>query len=148
MIAIYEDTGGEYRPDDYAPTALYDDGEWVAGGEEWAAYYPPGTPEAVIAGQLDGPSPVVVEVTEGADELRERIAKTTDPEPVDGETSSETDRNNDGHEGGDTKPPWATNQRDREKNSQSIGPTQATLLGVGDEVTVVDGEDDPEEDDQ
>lgn len=75
MIAIYEDAGGEYRPDDYVPTALYDDGEWIAGGEEWEPYYPAGTDEAVIAGQLDGPDPVVVEVTEGSDAILESIEK-------------------------------------------------------------------------
>lgn len=75
MIAIYEDHGGDYDPDDYEPVALYDDGEWLAGGDEWEPYYPTGTPEDAIKAQLDGPSPVVVEVTEGADDLKEQIAK-------------------------------------------------------------------------
>ena len=35
-----------------------------------------------------------------------------------------------------------------EKNSQSIGPTQATLLGVGDDVTVVDTEGSDDEDEE
>lgn len=64
MIAIYEDQGGDLLPDDYRPTALYDGdrGEWLAGGDAWEDYYPPGTPEDVLAGQLDGPATVAVEV--------------------------------------------------------------------------------------
>lgn len=76
MIAIYEDRGGEMNPDDYEPTALYD-GEWLAGGEEWEPYYPEGTPEEVLASQLDGPATVAVEVTEGSDELLDQIGKGT-----------------------------------------------------------------------
>jgi hypothetical protein len=147
MIAIYADRGGEFRPDEFGPVALYDDGEWLAGGDEWEPYYPSGTPEAEIGAQLDGPDPVAVEVTEGPDELLAAIEKTTDSEPVDAPTTSTTERNNDGHEGNDgTAPFWARSDDDEEKNSQSIGPTQSTLMGVGDDVTVVDDEDDPEDD--
>lgn len=142
MIAIYEDTRGDLNPDEFAPTALYDDGEWLAGGEEWEPYYPEGTPEEAIAAQLDGPSPVAVEVTEGSDELLAEIEKTVGDGVEEGETSSITDRNNDGHdESEETGPPWATSKAQRAAKDV-VGPTQATLLGVGDEVTVVDEEDD------
>lgn len=139
MIAIYEDTGGDLSPDEFAPTALYDDGEWLAGGDEWEPYYPAGTPESEIAAQLDGPTPVAVEVTEGSDELVRQIEKTVGDGIEEGEMSDVTERENDGHDE-ETQPPWATSKA--EKNSQSIGPTQATLLGVGDEVTVLDDEED------
>jgi len=88
-----------------------------------------------------------VEVTEGPDERLAAIEKTTDSEPVDAPTTSTTERNNDGHEGNDgTVPFWARSDDDEEKNSQSIGPTRSTLMGVGDDVTVLDDEDDPEDD--
>lgn len=144
MIAIYEDQGGDLNPDDYEPTALYDGSEWVAGGDEWEPYYPEGTPEETIAAQIDGPDPVAVEVTEGSDELLSEIEKTTDPEPVDGETSDTTERENDGH-GDETDPPWATASETREKTQNNVGGLQSTLLDVGNDVTVADED---EEDDE
>lgn len=143
MIAIYEDTGGDMNPDEFTPTALYDDGEWVAGGDEWKPYYPPGTPEAEITSQLDGPTSVAVEVTEGPDELIRQIEKTIGDGIDEGETTSEIDRENDGHDE-ESAPPWATSKAERQS---SIGPTQATLLGVGDEVTVF-GDDEDENPDR
>jgi hypothetical protein len=145
MIAVYEDTGGELNPDDYEPTGLYGDGEWLADGDEWEQYYPAGTPEEEIAARLDGPSPVVVEVTEGSDEIQSQIEKTLGDGLEEGETSSTTDRANDGHEGNDeTDPPWATSQTERTAKD-AVGPPQSTLLGVGDDVTVLDDEEDDEE---
>jgi len=149
MIAIYEDTGGDLNPDEFAPTALYDDGEWLAGGEEWEPYYPAGTSEEEIAAQLDGPDPVAVEVTEGSDELLSQIEKTrVQNDPADAEFDVITEIDNDDQDG---DPPWASTRderHEREKNSQSIGPTQSTLLGVGDEVHVVSEDDDnPDRDD-
>lgn len=107
MIAIYEDKGGDLDPDDYYPTAVYDNGQWLAGGDEWEDFYPAGTPESEISEQLTGPSVVAVEVTDNPDSLLDDI----------------------------------------EKNSQSIGPTQSTLLGVGDEVTTVESEGSDEDED-
>lgn len=96
MIAIYEDQGGDLDPEEFEPTALYDGEEWIAGGDEWEDYYPEGTPEDAISSQLDGPSVVAVEVTEGSDEILDAIQK------------------------------------------DKVGPPQAETMGVGDDVEVVE----------
>lgn len=78
MIAIYEDSGGEYRSEDYIPTAVYHDGEWIVGGDDWGDFYPPGTPEQVLAEQLTGPSAVAVKVTEGHSALIEEAEQVAE----------------------------------------------------------------------
>lgn len=126
-LAIYEDQGGDYDPDDYEPTALYDGDNWVAGGEKWEQYYPAGTSEEEIAQQLTGPSAVAVEVTGDPDAVLADIDKGQEP----GEASMDvlTDRTNDSEE-----PPWA---KSREKRS-GVGPPMSSTLGVGDEATILD----------
>lgn len=73
MIAIYEDTGGDYNQDDYEPTAVYENGEWIADAGGWKDRYPEGMAEEDIAQHLDGPNPVVIEVTDDADELIAKV---------------------------------------------------------------------------
>lgn len=126
MIAVYEDQSGEYDPDDYQPTGLYDDNEWLADVANWSTFYPPGTPEEVIAEQLDGPSAVAVEVTEGSDELIEEIEKGE--KPTEASMDLQTDRENDGK-----TPPWA-----QPEEKAKDGDDDPSMVGVGGEVTLVD----------
>lgn len=140
MIAIYEDMRGDYDPDDYYPTALYDNGQWLAGEEEWSPYYPSGTSEEEIAAQIDGPSAVAVEVETSPDDLLDDIEKadTTD-------FDVQTERENDGDgEDGDSRPPWAIPTEEREEKGTVQAP-QATLLGVGDGVEFVEEDEEGEE---
>lgn len=122
MIAIYKDARGDYDPDDYYPVALYDNGQWLAGGDEWDDYYPSGTSEEVIAEQMDGPTYVGVEVTEAPDELLDEIEKSNPDASMDVSTDVEND----------------TDEEDDDEDDASIGPPQASLLGVGDDVDVVE----------
>lgn len=141
MIAIYEDAGAEYSPEDYEPTAVYD-GEWIVDINGWSDIYEEGTPEDAIAQQLDGPSAVAVEVTERPDELIETVrssgefdskaySSTASPaDVVDFDVYPESEEQTREEE-------RAEEEREREKN---VSPVQSTILGVGDNVEIVDEE--------
>jgi hypothetical protein len=91
MIAIYEDQGRDYKQEDYEPVAVFADGEWLADAEGWEDRYPADISEEGIAQHLTGPNPVVVEVTENADELIERVQQREEQQEKQDADNSNTD---------------------------------------------------------
>lgn len=140
MIAIYEDQGGDLRPDDYDPVSVYDDGEWLVDHGGYSTYYPEGTPEAAIASQIDGPSAVAVEVTGERDAVLNDVSKAEDQQPS-GEVESVTDRANDSESGEDATPAW---QVPSETEKDRVGPPMSSTLA---DFEVTEVETDPSDED-
>lgn len=139
MIEILERTGTEQF--DVVGRWSESDG-WIEGSDRLDFPNAGEYDEEMMLERFDGPV-LFARPSEGSAE------KTVGDGVEEGETSSITDRANDGLDEEDD-PPWASTLEDREKNSQSIGPTQSTLLGVGDDVTEVEteGSDEDDEDEE